>query len=164
MGSCWVVWPNDMVFFIGTGSGLLFFSSYRAAAMLRCRWCPGPESNRHGFRRGILSPLCLPVSPPRPKLQRGAAKIWRRRSESNRRTRLCRPLHNHSATPPELGEKGKACRAFRRCAFPSVIWSGKRVSNSRPQPWQGCALPTELFPRFAKANIISPAFSPLNRA
>ena len=27
-------------------------------------------------------------------------------------------------------------------------WSGKRVSNSRPQPWQGCALPTELFPRY----------------
>jgi hypothetical protein len=28
-------------------------------------------------------------------------------------------------------------------------WSGKRGSNSRPQPWQGCALPTELFPREA---------------
>ena len=27
-------------------------------------------------------------------------KCWRRGSESNRRTRLCRPLHNHSATPP----------------------------------------------------------------
>ena len=29
-------------------------------------WCPGPESNRHdAFRhRRILSPLCLPVSPP----------------------------------------------------------------------------------------------------
>ena len=26
--------------------------------------------------------------------------------------------------------------------------SGKRDSNSRPQPWQGCALPTELFPHF----------------
>ncbi len=26
-------------------------------------------------------------------------------------------------------------------------WSGKRDSNSRPQPWQGCALPTELFPQ-----------------
>ena len=26
--------------------------------------------------------------------------------------------------------------------------SGKRGSNSRPQPWQGCALPTELFPRY----------------
>src|SRR5437773_12223490 len=32
-------------------------------------------------------------------------------------------------------------------ALPRKIWSGKRVSNSRPQPWQGCALPTELFPR-----------------
>ena len=28
-------------------------------------------------------------------------------------------------------------------------WSGKRDSNSRPQPWQGCALPTELFPRLS---------------
>ena len=27
--------------------------------------------------------------------------------------------------------------------------SGKRDSNSRPQPWQGCALPTELFPQVA---------------
>ncbi len=26
--------------------------------------------------------------------------------------------------------------------------SGKRDSDPRPQPWQGCALPTELFPRF----------------
>ena len=30
-----------------------------------------------------------------------------------------------------------------------MFLSGKRDSNSRPQPWQGCALPTELFPRFA---------------
>ena len=29
----------------------------------------------------------------------------------------------------------------------SKIWSGRRGSNSRPQPWQGCALPTELLPR-----------------
>ena len=27
--------------------------------------------------------------------------------------------------------------------------SGKRGSNSRPQPWQGCALPTELFPQIS---------------
>src|SRR6188508_864583 len=27
------------------------------------------------------------------------------------------------------------------------VESGKRDSNPRPQPWQGCALPTELFPR-----------------
>jgi hypothetical protein len=30
----------------------------------------------------------------------------------------------------------------------SETWSGRRVSNSRPQPWQGCALPTELLPHF----------------
>ena len=29
------------------------------------------------------------------------------------------------------------------------IWSGKRDSNSRPRPWQGRALPTELFPQSA---------------
>ncbi len=28
---------------------------------------------------------------------------WRRGSESNRRRRLCRPLHDHSATPPRVG-------------------------------------------------------------
>ena len=28
---------------------------------------------------------------------------WRRGSESNRRRRLCRPLHDHSATPPGAG-------------------------------------------------------------
>ena len=27
--------------------------------------------------------------------------------------------------------------------------SGKRDSNPRPQPWQGCALPTELFPQLS---------------
>ena len=33
-------------------------------------------------------------------------------------------------------------------------WSGKRDSNSRPQPWQGCALPTELFPRTVETPAI----------
>jgi hypothetical protein len=28
-------------------------------------WCLGPESNRHALRRRILSPLRLPISPPR---------------------------------------------------------------------------------------------------
>ena len=27
--------------------------------------------------------------------------------------------------------------------------SGKRDSDPRPQPWQGCALPTELFPQLS---------------
>ena len=34
-------------------------------------------------------------------------------------------------------------------ATSSRNWSGRRVSNSRPQPWQGCALPTELLPQCA---------------
>src|SRR6476620_4051307 len=41
------------------------------------------------------------------------------------------------------------------------IWSGKRDSNSRPRPWQGRALPTELFPRKNAhygdaANLVNP--------
>ena len=40
-------------------------------------------------------------------------------------------------------------------SFPLEIWSGKRVSNSRPQPWQGCALPTELFPHFANQALLT---------
>src|SRR5512133_3544298 len=35
-------------------------------------------------------------------------------------------------------------------SLPPFPESGKRDSNPRPQPWQGCALPTELFPRVAK--------------
>ena len=33
-----------------------------------------------------------------------------------------------------------------RC-YSSIKKSGRRNSNPRPQPWQGCALPTELFPQ-----------------
>src|SRR5208283_5516123 len=29
----------------------------------------------------------------------------------------------------------------------SVFWSGRRDSNPRHQPWQGCTLPAELLPR-----------------
>ena len=98
---------------------------------------------------------------------------WRPGSESNRRTRLCRPLHDHSATWPSVLEiaaslaaeplknKTSACprlRLLEACnhGWPLLLhaftderkkWSGKRDSNSRPRPWQGRALPTELFPR-----------------
>ena len=64
------------------------------------------------YSRGILSPLRLPVSPPgrgagvKARAHGATTRIkdrekWRLGSESNRRTRLCRPLHNHSATQPE---------------------------------------------------------------
>ena len=35
------------------------------------------------------------------------------------------------------------------------MWSGKPDSNRRPQPWQGCALPTELFPQTRHSNTES---------
>ena len=37
--------------------------------------------------------------------------------------------------------------AGRATLSPRRNESGKRDSNPRPQPWQGCALPTELFPQ-----------------
>jgi hypothetical protein len=33
-----------------------------------------------------------------------------------------------------------------RCMRLAIRWSGKRDSNPRPLPWQGNALPAELFP------------------
>ena len=67
---------------------------------------------------------------------------WRLVPESNRRLRLCRPLHNHFANAPlNYTKKGN------EFPFLTKIWSGKRGSNSRPIPWQGIALPAELFPQ-----------------
>jgi hypothetical protein len=111
-------------------------------------WCPEPESNRYGLRRGILSPLCLPISPSGLNMQ--AQRIsWRRDPESNRGTRLCRPLHNHSAIAPcrTKNDQGLKRIGGKQSCFPPKIWSGRRVSNSRPIPWQGIALPTELLPQ-----------------
>ena len=45
-----------------------------------------------------------------------------------------------------LGKVALYQLSYSRIAKCAERWSGKRVSNSRPQPWQGCALPTELFP------------------
>ena len=77
------------------------------------------------------------------------AAIWRRGPESNRPTRICNPVHNRFATAPFLVTKKGSC------CFPNLqkdvgssfnVWSGIRGSNSRPIPWQGIALPTELIP------------------
>jgi hypothetical protein len=74
--------------------------------------------------RRILSPLRLPVSPPgrdadlsrMPRIGRNTrrrpeapSESWRPGSESNRRTRLCRPLHDHSATRPWMAIAGLSC-------------------------------------------------------
>ncbi len=51
--------------------------------------------------------------------------------------------------PPQIDES--ELQLCLETAPPRVVslGSGKRDSNPRPQPWQGCALPTELFPRRA---------------
>ena len=56
----------------------------------------------HPYERGILNPLCLPISPP------GLGFFFQ-----------------------DIGY----------LFLFNILWSGKRGSNSRPQPWQGCALP-----------------------
>ena len=53
----------------------------------------------------ILSPLRLPISPPGRHAIRHPEHVsdeWRPGSELNRRRRLCRPLHDHSATWPRM--------------------------------------------------------------
>jgi hypothetical protein len=50
--------------------------------------------------------------------------------------------------PTGLNQKHQTKREASLLQLASLYcWSGRRVSNSRPQPWQGCALPTELLPR-----------------
>ena len=59
-----------------------------------------------------------------------------------------------------------ACAPETHASTNSAIWakkkSGKRDSNSRPRPWQGRALPTELFPQFFLNNKLKIAAFSLN--
>ncbi len=48
---------------------------------------------------------------------------------------------------PDLGKVVLYQLSYSRLGMVTFkFWSGKRDSNSRPRPWQGRALPTELFP------------------
>ena len=68
---------------------------------------------------------------------------WLALEDSNLGSRIQSPLSYHWT-------KGHRASRRRRPAGPTVrrtrSWSGRRGSNPRPQPWQGCALPTELLP------------------
>src|ERR1700674_5008983 len=64
------------------------------------------------------------------KFQSNHLIYWRRGSESNRRTRLCRPLHDHSATPPGgIAQRTKTARRHklrgRALALPRDSGAGK---------------------------------------
>ncbi len=92
-------------------------------------------ASKKDLTKQILSPLCLPISPSR----RTCGHC--RRFIPDHSSRLCGSAFTCLADSIEQKENGKHCFPFFE------EWSGKRGSNSRPQPWQGCALPTELFPQ-----------------
>ena len=49
-----------------------------------------------------------------------------------------------------LPKRKNPAKCLVKTGFRLLNWSGKRDSNSRPRPWQGRALPAELFPRAFK--------------
>ena len=72
----------------------------------------------------------------------GSKQPFFRESSKDSAERLTSPLCQMDAT--------KTLQQFdiqrKKAVIADCLVSGKRDSNSRPQPWQGCALPTELFP------------------
>ena len=143
------------------------------------RWCLEPGSNRYApysGKRRILSPLCLPISPSRPGF------IVKQKSPINVRSGALRvTIFSGGAARSRTGLIGFAIRCITALlprhdhgfsmkkgsyCFPLKNWSGKRDSNSRPIPWQGIALPTELFPHSSNSvccnDIIVTAFQAPN--
>ncbi len=74
---------------------------------------------------------------------------WRLGSESNRRPRLCRPLHNHSATQPMAFMRilwpGEATQEVQICQFCSYLERETRFELATPTLARLCST-TELFP------------------
>ncbi len=124
-----------------------------------------PESGRGGVTRTFLAgargfePLTSSVSGKRspPELSARSSdsvRVSRRGPELNRCTGFCRPLPNHSATPPKrlaghAGPQRSLRDGRKRSPRDRLRWSGRRDSNPRPPPWQGGALPAEPRPRVA---------------
>ena len=107
--------------------------------------CPEQDSNLHTSRHAHLKRTRLPIPPS------GRACInTSRDSRQAARLRLRIVLRFFGLQNYVL--------------HPEVVWtlfcltakkkSGKRDSNSRPRPWQGRALPTELFPQSFFNNLL----------
>ena len=58
------------------------------------------------------------------------------------------PCGAHSAAGLRRKHRDRAAVQQKRSLEKDLL-SGKRDSDPRPQPWQGCALPTELFPQYS---------------
>ena len=65
-------------------------------------------------------------------------------------TPFCRCFRVQMRLVHEPSRANQPVHKQKRPAAMRGVWSGKRDSNSRPRPWQGRALPTELFPQYFK--------------
>ena len=96
-----------------------------------------PDGNRTRTRLSanrILSPARLPVPPPGPPCPFVILpkRVFTIRTSAN------------ILLPKTKNSTGQS----RETLEWNFFLSGRRGSNPRPQPWQGCALPTELLPHF----------------
>ena len=81
----------------------------------------------------------------------------------------CLLLRHKNETIPHITDMQDHCFMLRNLTQqkrPSEkdLVSGKRDSDPRPQPWQGCALPTELFPQLLFSDGRETASAPRLRA
>lgn len=88
---------------------------------IRCRrFVRAHLGSRQAGKDGTRNPSC--------RLNGG---IWRPRPESNRRTRICSPLHNHSATRPLPEPPRLICRKRRLEREALVIDKGRTPVKNR---------------------------------
>ena len=113
----------------------------------RCRHYPlkvaclpiPPPAHIEGVPRTGLEPACLSTHAPETCASTNSA-TWAYFNFSSRRSLLAlRLLRKVLVSWLYSNKKGRSLL---------YIKSGRRNSNPRPQPWQGCALPTELLPRY----------------
>ena len=116
--------------------------------------CPEQDSNLHASRHTHLKRARLPIPPPGHCLFRMYTselilnvKDQCPKQDSNLHASRHTHLKRARLPIPPLG--------LHHLNLSKKHWSGKRDSNSRPRPWQGRALPTELLPplRFAVAKV-----------
>ncbi len=134
----------------------------RSGAFSRSTWRREPESNRP---KRLCRPLhnrfaIAPKADCRDAVRQATDFHSRTGSPSNKKGSVASPLlgaGDESRTRDlNLGKVALYQLSYSRIVLhlqrfadqhaARKIWSGRRVSNSRPQPWQGCALPTELLP------------------
>src|SRR5690606_4974358 len=95
-------------------------------------WCTHPESNRDALRRGILSPLRLPISP----WVRGYG--WRKRWDSNpRRAQTLAGFLDRCLQP--LGQASVLCRRYGTATGRSNrghvqwrVWNFRKGQHNNP--------------------------------